>query len=133
MWSRTPHKYKARRTTSSDGLFFASKAEAVCYEILKQKIQNKEIKEVKLQPKVELTNAKIIYKPDFLVIKNNKEILYIECKGYETRDWKIKKKLWKYYGPAPLEIWKIKGTKPICYEIIYPQYLCHELDLKHKE
>ena len=91
------HKYRAQ-VTWTDGIRFDSKAEAEFYQMVKGKIQE-------LQPKVYLTRARILYKPDFLM----NDRTYIDVKGVETPVFRLKKRLWKLYGPGPLEIWARSG------------------------
>ena len=48
---------------------------------------------------------------DFLVARNPFTDSYFtieahEVKGFETADWKIKRKLWDEFGPFPLVVWK---------------------------
>lgn len=58
------------------------------------------------QPKVYMTDARILYKPDFKCFDSKEGIsFYVEAKGFETAVWKIKKRLWREYGPARLEIY----------------------------
>ncbi len=99
-------KYKAQRV-SYDHHSFASKFEAALYHWLKFREKNGEITEIKCQETVYLTKARIIYKPDFSYtdLETGKKV-YAEAKGYETSDWRIKRRLWEYYGPGDLEIYK---------------------------
>lgn len=101
------NKYNAKKT-QIDGIVFDSQAEADFYEELKLYQEMKLLKIIKLQPKVYLTDAKILYKPDFLIEENGK-MVYIDVKGMETQGFKIKKRLWKHYGPGILRILKRKG------------------------
>ena len=90
-------KYGAKKTVV-DGIKFDSKTEAEYFS------QNKPlIKE--LQPKIYLTKARILYKPDFLLKSGE----YVDVKGFETPVFKLKKKLWKFYGAGKLLIIKKKG------------------------
>ena len=62
---------------------------------------------MKHQDHVYLTAARICYIPDFRFFDvNDNEIQWAESKGFETSDWKIKKRLWAYYGPGKLHIYK---------------------------
>lgn len=119
------NKYKAQKTRI-DGLTFASKGEASCYEVLKN---DPEIEILQTQPQVYLTAAKILYKPDFKCKeKKTGLVFYVEYKGVETASWRIKKKLWKSYGPSFLQIFKgsyntgikmveeIKPVRKYCFE-----------------
>lgn len=113
------NKYGAKRTTI-DGIAFDSKAEAEYYcELLLQEKAGL-IKLVELQPKIYLTDAKILYKADFLIEEPGK-LVWIDVKGHETPVFGIKKRLWKVYGPGVLRIIEKRGKrfqlkKEICQE-----------------
>ena len=94
------NKYKAEKVTI-DGITFDSKAEGEYYSQLRLMERAGEAKILELQPKVYLTKAKIEYRPDFHVDFGN-QIVFVDVKGMETRDFKLKAKLWKYYGPGNL-------------------------------
>lgn len=99
------HKYRASRISHA-GYSFASRLEASVFDMIKMMELAGEIKFLRSQVHVPLTEAKIVYIVDFLVedIKTGQEIYY-EAKGFETPEWKIKKRLWKHYGPGPLLIY----------------------------
>ena len=103
------HKYGASKV-QYDNQSFSSKFEAALYQWLKLRELNGEITDIKCQETIYLTDAKIIYKPDFsyyLYIKDSAaKKIYAESKGFETSDWRIKRRLWAHYGPGPLEIYK---------------------------
>jgi len=96
------NKYGAKRTTI-DGIKFDSMGEAAYYEDLKLQEALNLIKIIELQPKIYLTDARILYKPDFLIEEMGK-FIYIDFKGVETPVFKLKAKLWMHYGPGPLRI-----------------------------
>ena len=73
---------------------------------------------LELQPRVYLTKAKILYKPDF---QEQGSHLYYEFKGVETASWRLKRRLWKVYGPGYLLVYKMKGNKPYLFESIIPE------------
>lgn len=102
-----------------DGYSFASKLEAAVYLQLKISLLAGEIKILAHQPRVHLTDARILYIPDFkcINVKTN-EIFFVEAKGFETPDWKIKKKLWEKYGPASLHIWRGTYRRPVLVKIL---------------
>ncbi len=106
---------------SYDGHRFASKLEAAVYLHLKNRALHGEIELLKTQVRVKLTEANIVYIPDFMCrdLKTN-EIFFVEAKGFQTPDWKIKKKLWAHYGPAPLEIWHGNYMRPTLSETLRP-------------
>jgi hypothetical protein len=99
-------KYKSQKVRY-DHHSFSSKLEAALYQWLKLREQNKEIEDIRCQETIYLTDARIIYKPDFSYLDMaSSERRYAEAKGYETSDWRIKRRLWMYYGPGILEIYK---------------------------
>lgn len=104
---RGKHKYNAQRC-EYEGINFASKSEKDFYIYLQTLQKMGQIKILELQPKVYLTDAKILYKPDFLIKENNEEI-FIDVKGMETPVFKLKKKLWKFYGQGKLRLVKKSG------------------------
>jgi hypothetical protein len=86
---------------------FDSLGERACYLYLLAKARAGEIKILERQSTVKLTDAKIAYRADFVIfdLKLNRTV-WVEFKGCETAVWKIKKRLWKFYGPGPLRIYK---------------------------
>jgi hypothetical protein len=113
----TRNKYGAKRTEVK-GRSFASKGEADCFLGL---LDNPHIELLRQQVHVHLTEAKIVYIPDFEVRdKATQEVYYVEFKGFETDVWKIKKRLWKHYGPAKLEVWKKSRGQIVLVESIIP-------------
>jgi predicted nuclease of restriction endonuclease-like RecB superfamily len=81
-----------------------SKGEYEYYEFLKLREAAGEIRILAQQPTVYLTDARIGYKPDFLIEENGRQV-WIDFKGFATTQWKLKRRLWRYYGPGPLEVW----------------------------
>ena len=74
-----------------DGIVFDSKAESEYYIELKWLLENKIIDSLELQPKVYLTESRILYKPDFLVGANDK-FEFVDVKGMATPVFNIKKR-----------------------------------------
>ena len=96
------NKYNNKKTIIN-GIKFDSLAEADYYLYLK----SSSIEIIEMQPKVYLTEAKILYKPDFL-IKENGKLIYIDVKGVVTPVFAIKRRLWHRYGQGLLrEIKKV--------------------------
>src|SRR5690242_4921501 len=92
---------------SHAGFSFSSKHEAAVYDILYLRMKAGEFESIQPQDSVYLTDAKILYKPDFKCIRpNGLEPLWVEAKGFKTDVWAIKRRLWKEYGPGELEIWE---------------------------
>ncbi len=118
-WPRATraNKFGAKKTNG-----FASKLEHAVYQVLKLREISGEIKLLKTQARVTLTDAKIVYIPDFQCEHiATGEVFYVEAKGSETPEWKLKKRLWKVYGPGRLEIWKGTHVKPRFVENVIPQ------------
>lgn len=114
------HKYRAKPVTSN-GQKFSSKLEFAVYQALVALQSAGEIKEIKLQEKIYLTDARILLKPDFTVTRPDGSIYWVEAKGKELATWNIKKRLWEFYGPGLLEVWKAKGSRLVIAEVITPK------------
>lgn len=108
-------KKYGNKKTQIDGYYFASKLEADLYVHLKEREKLGEIRDIKCQVQVRLTDAKILYKPDFSAIEvDSGQVVYFEAKGFETDVWRIKRRLWEAgYGPGRLEVWKRRGRDGI--------------------
>lgn len=105
-----------------DGYSFASKLEATVYQYLKLREKAGELKVIQCQAHVYLTDARILYIPDFKCeLAGSGEILFVESKGFESQRWPIIKKLWLHFGPAVLEIWGGHHLKPFLSETIVPR------------
>lgn len=101
------------RRVSIDGYNFASKLEAAVYLELKSISRSGILQILEVQPRVYLTEARILYIADFKCLDlRNDEVFFVEAKGQETTGWKIKKRLWEHYGPATLHIWKGDFKRP---------------------
>lgn len=98
------NKYKAKKEYRA-GRWFDSKAEAALYDALMADLQAGLWVEVRCQVSVYLTDARILYKPDFLCIDPNGREIFAEMKGLETSSFRIKRRLWQYYGPSELQVW----------------------------
>lgn len=101
------HKYNAKKV-EIDGIAFDSQKEANYYCQLKLMKQAGEIRDFTLQPKYELQpgftkNGKkirpITYIADFLITYNDGSTEIVDIKGMETKDFKLKKKMFDYRYP----------------------------------
>lgn len=120
-WQRFRKTKFGNKQVSHAGLSFHSKAEASLYDELYLMQQAGLIRELKCQDTVYLTRARIMYKPDFSAFDvGSNEKVYYEFKGYETPEWRIKKRLWKEYGPGRLKIYKGSAKKIYLVEEIVP-------------
>lgn len=120
-WNRAKGKFGNQRV-ETDGYSFASKLEASVYQILKLREKAGELKILQAQDHVYLTDARIGYIPDFkcedLITGLD---FWVEAKGYASDVWPLKKKLWKFYGPGKLEVWKGTHQRPFLDETITPK------------
>lgn len=109
------NKYNNQKTTI-DGITFDSKKEADYYCQLKLLKQSGGIKDFGLQQRYELlptfkkngtTYRAISYIADFVIEYNDGTTEVVDIKGVETKDFKIKKKLFEYkYKDLELKIIK---------------------------
>ncbi len=107
MWKQSKKKFGNQKSSSSDGRSFSSKLERAIYEMLKQGVLDGRYSELQCQDHVYLTEARILYIPDFKVFDEIKKApRWIEAKGFETDVWRIKRRLWVHYGPGPLDVYK---------------------------
>lgn len=114
------NKYGAKKVSHA-GLSFASKLEAAVYDILWWQLQRGEIDNLQMQKRVYLVRSPdVYYIPDFY-FEIDSMPTYAEAKGFETPEWKIKKKLWNHFGPAPLQIYQGSYAAPRLVETIIPK------------
>lgn len=115
---RRGNKYGAKRTNG-----FSSGLENAVYCLLKQRERDGEISEIECQSTVVFIEGsrkeKIAWRVDFsfLNLSTGKRD-YCEAKGMETDLYKIKLKLWRYFKPGRLEIWKGSASRPYLDEVI---------------
>jgi hypothetical protein len=107
-------KYNARKTVI-DGIEFDSQAEGKYYLNLLNQKREGVIKDFTLQPRFTLQEAfekngkkyrKIEYVADFEVVHLDEDIEIIDVKGFETPDFKIKRKLFEKRYPYKLNLVK---------------------------
>lgn len=111
------HKYGAQKTEYA-GQSFASKLEAAVFQILKLFEKAGALTLLQCQDHVYLTEARILYIPDFKCQASDGEVFYVEAKGFKTPEWMIKKRLWSKYGPGDLWIYEGSHLNPKRTEII---------------
>jgi hypothetical protein len=98
-----------------------SKLEGSVCQILQLRQKAGELKIVQVEDHVYLTRARIHYVPDFKCKDlASGEFFWVEAKGFANDRWPMKKKLWKFYGPGALEIWKGTHQRPMLDETIVP-------------
>ena len=86
-------KYGARKT-KVDGHVFDSEKEANYYQELKMRLQANDIKGFCLQPIFILADG-LKYKADFVVFNNDGTSEIIDVKGFKTKEYIVKKKVFE--------------------------------------
>jgi hypothetical protein len=114
-------KYSNKKISHA-GYSFASKAEAALFDQLKWLEKAGVLRSIECQDSVYLTDARILYKPDFVAwdVKLESPVWY-ECKGFETDVYRIKRRLWMHYGPGPLRVFKGSYKSLYLHEEIIPK------------
>jgi len=102
------NKYRNVRTEYR-GITFASKAEAQYAEMLDLLTANGEVAWWMPQPRLRL-GADTIYQPDFFVVEPTCAY-FVDVKGAETAVFRMKKNLWKKYGPCELRVVSLKNGR----------------------
>lgn len=128
---RRRNKYNARKVTVGRRKF-ASRAESDLHTLLRLREAAGEIRELKCQDNVYLTEARILYIADFRFIECERpgEIhsygqpptyAWAEYKGMETDVWRLKRRLWLAgYGPGKLYVYKGRGKAIRLHEVLNP-------------
>lgn len=99
------NKFRNKKVEKTPGHWFDSKAEAALHSLLSLRERAGEVSALSHHPgTIFLSEARIQYRPDFKFIEFG-ETCWAEFKGFATRDWAIKKKLWKIYGPGKLYVY----------------------------
>jgi hypothetical protein len=108
---KSKYNVGARADRTWGGRVFDSLSEMRYAKVLVQAEKNGEITDLEYQPKVVMTEAKIVYKADFKyrVVKDN-EVLWVDVKGALTATFRLKLRLWKKYGPGKLRLVKQSGA-----------------------
>lgn len=104
------------------GRTFDSKLETGLFDLLSLKERAGSIRNLKHQPgSVFLSKARIQYRPDFSWESCETDIQeWGESKGFETPEWRIKRKLWGAYGPGKLFIWIGSAAHLTLKEVLIP-------------
>lgn len=119
---RKPKEKYGREKVSHAGYSFDSKLEAALFDQLKLRERAGEISEIQAQDTIYLTAARIMYKPDFKYLNNaTGEHEWAESKGFETTDYRIKRRLWMKYGPGVLHVYKGSASRIHLHETLNPR------------
>lgn len=117
--TKGPSKY-GNTKVFLDGYHFDSKLEAAVYGLIKLREKAGTLKLKQHQKHIYLSEARILYIPDFECEDEN-GLRYVEAKGFEGPRWSTIVKMWKQFGPGPLEIWKGSWERPKLVKTIYPE------------
>lgn len=103
------------------GYSHRSKLELAVCRLIRVRELAGEIEHLQHEEYIYLTRARIVYIADFKCKDvASGEVFYIEAKGFEAPRWPTVKKLYKFYGPGNLEIWKGTHLRPTMDEEIIP-------------
>lgn len=104
------------------GKWFSSRLESALHDYLLEQERAGEISDIRQQVRVKLTLAEIVYIPDFSAVDvKTGQTCYYESKGFETDVWRIKRRLWVFYGNGPLYVFKGTYKKLYLHEVIIPR------------
>jgi hypothetical protein len=108
------NKYHAR-SVREGGRFYASGAERDFHAELVLRELAGDVRGIVCQPVVELV-AGIKYRPDYYYEERGLDArhwrpVWIDVKGVMTREFLLKCKLWREFGPGPLKIVQRKGRR----------------------
>lgn len=116
-FNRPRNKFGAQKT--DDG--FPSKLESAVHQLLVIREKAGEIRNICRQVRVELTRSAIATKIDFSFIDvHTEEQIFCEAKGIKTERYRLIEKLWRCYGPGPLQVWGGNYKKPQLMNTIVP-------------
>ncbi len=114
------NKYGAERI-GAPGQSYDSKLEAALHGILVLREKAGEIRDIRAQVTLYMTRARVIYRADYQFVRCSDGVTcYAESKGPETQAWRIKLRIYRFYGPGPLEIWKGSHANPTLVETVIP-------------
>ncbi len=122
MFNRFSKTKYGNKKVEHAGRRFDSKLEAALYDYLLLLEKAGELSDIHSQETIYLSDARIIYKPDYSAVDTATGVRkYHEAKGFETTDWRIKRRLWMSYGPAPLLIYKGSARSFKLHETLVPK------------
>jgi len=96
------HKFNAT-STKLDGMRFDSKKEAKYYEQLKERVADGEVIFFLRQSPLHLP-GNIKYVVDFVEFHADGTVHFVDVKGYETSEFRLKKKLVESFYPIKIEV-----------------------------
>lgn len=113
-WLKTKKSKYRNRKVILDGRRFDSVGESVCYQYFKLLQSSLQVEILAFQEKIYLSEARILYKPDFTIYDIHSDYTYwVDFKGIRTASFALKARLWKAYGPGELKIMEIGPSRKI--------------------
>lgn len=101
---RIKHKYHATQTVN-DGIKFSSKLESRWYSVIRDMQEGGELLFFLRQVPFHLPGG-VTYRADYMLFYANGNVEVWECKGFDTPEWKIKKKLVESIYPIEIKVVK---------------------------
>lgn len=123
-WAGIATKAKFGNTRSKCALNHShrSKLESSVCQLLQLQAKAKELIIEATEDNVFLTKARIRYIADFRVrMLPSNEVAWVEAKGHENDRWPMIRKLWQFYGPGRLVVYKGTWQRPVMHEVITPE------------
>lgn len=123
------HRQFNNKKSESHGISFQSQTERDVYHILLCRQQAGEISEIKIQDHLYICGPEghkcsykkeVGYIADFKCTRPDGSTFHVEAKGYPNERWPTKVRLYKHWGPDPLEIWVKDKGRLILKETIIP-------------
>lgn len=123
MWKKRGGNKYANVKTQLAGRTFDSKAESSLFLWLSNEEREGRISNLTHQPgSTYLSGARIQYRPDFRFVETaTGKTVYAEFKGMETQAWRKNLRLWRTFGPGPLQIWKGSAASIKLVETVIPK------------
>lgn len=127
---RTAHKYGAAAQGCLLGHSHRSKLEAAVCGLLELRRRAGEFRILEVEKHIRICGPeghdcdgkqKIELVVDFQCTQNDGSIFFAEAKGFETSDWRIKRRLWIHHRTERLEIWQGSHTRPFLAETLDPE------------
>ena len=98
------HKFHAKKT-ENDGIKFSSKLESRWYSVIKDMKDSGEVLFFLRQVPFHLSSD-VTYRADFMLFFSDGHVEIWEAKGFDTPEWKIKKKLVEEKYPIEIKVVK---------------------------
>lgn len=121
MWRK--NKFNRKRVEKA-GLKFDSKAESSVHDMLLMRQKSEEIKITGIHVHTIIEPlSKIKWIADFECLDLfTQDTFYVECKGFETPEWRLKLRLIRAHFPYKVEIWKVNSNGPFLHELVKPAF-----------